>query len=96
MFLLLIQIIAAFIDVSTGLVIYNWIWIFPLFPTLESIRVLTLIPFLAVLTRRLHDRDMSTSYMFMIFIPVFGFFWLLPHLITEGTKETNRFGNVFS
>ena len=86
--------VAVFVDVSSGLVVYNWIWFFPFLPITELFRVLTVIPFLAVLSRRLHDGGVETSYMYIVFLPIIGFLMLLPHLIADSVNERNQFGEV--
>ena len=80
--------IGFFIDVSMGYIRYNWIGIFPFCPVMESIRILSLVPFLAVLTRRLHDIGKPTKYIFIFFIPVVGFLVLLPLLIQPSLEDT--------
>jgi uncharacterized membrane protein YhaH (DUF805 family) len=88
MFLCILQMIGFFIDVSMGYIRYNWIGIFPFCPVMESIRILSLVPFLAVLTRRLHDIGKPTKYIFIFFIPVVGFLVLLPLLIQPSLEDT--------
>lgn len=92
MFLCLIQMLTFFIDVATGLIVYNWIGSIPFSPIMETFRLLFLLPFLAVLFRRLHDVGKSTSYGLLIFIPIAGFLYLLPSLIKEGQDKSNNWG----
>ena len=92
MFLFLIQMLAFFIDVATGLIVYNWIGSFPLSLIMETVRLLFLLPFLAVLFRRLHDVGKNSSYGLLVFIPIVGFLYLLPSLIKEGEDRVNNWG----
>ena len=92
MFLYLIQMLAFFIDVATGMIVYNWIGSFPLAPITETVRLLFLLPFLAVLCRRLHDVGKGNSYALIIVIPIAGFLYLLPLLIKEGQDKSNNLG----
>ncbi len=92
MFLFLIQMLTFFIDVATGLIVYNWIGSFPLSPMMETVRLLFLLPFLAVLFRRLHDVGKNSSYGLLVFIPIVGFLYLLPSLIKEGEDRVNNWG----
>lgn len=54
--------------------------------------LVTLVPSLAIASRRLHDADTSFGYYFMIFIPLVGAILLIVKLATEGTPGQNRFG----
>lgn len=51
-----------------------------------------LLPSLAVLVRRLHDRDLSGWFYFISFIPVIGAIILLVQMCKDGTPGVNRFG----
>jgi uncharacterized membrane protein YhaH (DUF805 family) len=52
----------------------------------------TLIPYLAVSVRRLHDTDSSGWWLLLAFIPFFGILALIVWLSLEGSKGYNRFG----
>ena len=54
--------------------------------------ILLLIPFLAVIVRRLHDTNTSGSYIFILIIPLLGQILLLVRTIDKGTLGKNRFG----
>ena len=92
MFLVLMQMVAFFMDVATERIVYNWVGIIPLAPLMETVRLLFLLPFLSVLCRRLHDVGKSTSYAFAIFVPIVGFLYLLPSLISDGQDGVNKWG----
>ena len=48
---------------------------------------------LAITSKRLHDRDRSGWFLFVIFIPFIGFFWLSYELgFARGSDRANRFG----
>jgi uncharacterized membrane protein YhaH (DUF805 family) len=51
-----------------------------------------LIPYLAAMSRRLHDTNRSFSYAFMALIPLVGPIFLLVALATDGEQISNRFG----
>lgn len=52
----------------------------------------TLVPSLAIASRRLHDADTSFGYYFMFLIPLVGVILLIIKLVEDGTPGTNRFG----
>lgn len=52
-----------------------------------------LIPGITVSVRRLHDVDRSGWWLFIILIPLIGFFVLLYWYCKKGTDGSNRFGN---
>ena len=50
-------------------------------------------PNFAIITKRLHDRNMSAWWLFMLLIPYVGAIWLLIQLwFLKGTDGPNRFG----
>lgn len=51
-----------------------------------------LLPFLAVLVRRLHDIDKNWTWLFIAFIPVAGQIMIVYLLSKKGTKGTNIYG----
>lgn len=51
-----------------------------------------LIPSLAVGVRRLHDTGKSGWMLLVAFIPVIGIIWLIILLATEGTPQSNQYG----
>lgn len=53
----------------------------------------SIIPFLAVAVRRLHDVDRSGWWMLIGFIPLIGTLVLLYWYVQPGTPGPNRFGN---
>ncbi len=52
----------------------------------------TLIPYLAVFVRRLHDIGKSGWWYFIILIPVVGVIWLIILLATDGEPGENQYG----
>lgn len=52
----------------------------------------TLVPYLALLVRRMHDLDKSGLVLLFYFIPVVGLILLIVWLCTPGTPGANRFG----
>ncbi|MEJ6950107.1 DUF805 domain-containing protein [Natronospora cellulosivora (SeqCode)] len=52
----------------------------------------TIIPFLAVTVRRLHDTNRSGWYYFVQLIPFIGVIWYLILLCLEGTNGPNSYG----
>jgi uncharacterized membrane protein YhaH (DUF805 family) len=54
--------------------------------------LVTLIPALAVMVRRLHDTDRSAWWMLLAFVPLVGEIVLIVWWCTKGTKGYNRFG----
>lgn len=52
----------------------------------------TLVPWLAVLVRRLHDSGLSGWYALAMFLPYIGVFVLLGLAIRSGTRDTNDYG----
>ena len=50
------------------------------------------VPYLAVIVRRLHDTERTGWWMLIAFIPFVGVLILLVFLILQGTKGDNRFG----
>ena len=54
--------------------------------------IAVIIPYLAVVFRRLHDTDRSGWWFLIAFIPIVGVIVLLVFLILDGTRGDNRFG----
>lgn len=52
-----------------------------------------MVPFLALIVRRLHDMGKSGWYWFVRFIPVIGPIWLLIMLCTDSEHGPNKWGN---
>ena len=52
----------------------------------------TILPYIAVTARRLHDVDRSGWWQLLIFVPVVGTYILLVWLCKPGTAGANRFG----
>ena len=51
-----------------------------------------LIPWWAVIARRLHDIDKSGGWFFIVLIPLIGTIVLLVFMCLDGTSDDNRFG----
>jgi uncharacterized membrane protein YhaH (DUF805 family) len=63
------------------------------YPVLGAIVSLgTIIPSLAVATRRLHDTDRSGWWQLLLVVPLIGVIVLIVWYATAGTPGTNRFG----
>ncbi|WP_233702525.1 DUF805 domain-containing protein [Hyunsoonleella flava] len=63
------------------------------FPMIIGVFALaTLIPWLAVNVRRLHDQGKSGGYFFINFIPIVGRIWYLVLMCTDGEYGANRYG----
>jgi len=52
----------------------------------------TLLPYLAVLVRRLHDIGKSGWWYFITLIPIAGIIWLIVLLATDGEPGENQYG----
>lgn len=50
------------------------------------------VPYLAVIFRRLHDTERSGWWILIAFIPIVGVLVLLVFLILQGTRGENRYG----
>ncbi|MEO7977179.1 DUF805 domain-containing protein [Flavobacterium sp.] len=51
-----------------------------------------LIPYLALIVRRMHDIDKSGWFYLVRFVPVIGGIWILVLLCTEGNYGSNNYG----
>lgn len=51
-----------------------------------------IVPYLAVIIRRLHDTERSGWWFLIAFIPIVGVLVLLVFLILQGTRGKNRYG----
>lgn len=58
----------------------------------ELFSLLTLIPALAVMVRRLHDTNRSGWWFLILFLPLFGFMVFMFFMMRDGTPGPNRFG----
>ena len=56
--------------------------------------LVSILPSIAIVTRRLHDIDKSGWWQLLVFIPVIGAIVLLVFLVMKGTETENRFGSV--
>lgn len=54
--------------------------------------LVVLLPHISVAVRRLHDRDRSGWWYWLILIPLVGGIWLLVWFCRKGTPGPNRFG----
>ena len=55
--------------------------------------LITILPWLAVCVRRLHDINYSVWHFLIVFIPIVGIFLLLWNLVKRGTIGPNKYGN---
>ena len=54
--------------------------------------LVTLVPYLAVCVRRLHDTDRSGWWLLLWFLPLIGLIWLIVVCCLKGSDGGNRFG----
>lgn len=54
--------------------------------------IITLIPYLSITIRRLHDVGKDTYYFLIFFLPVVGQVIIFINLLKDSVKETNRYG----
>tara|TARA_B100000686_G_C16175454_1_gene658366 strand:- start:89 stop:457 length:369 start_codon:yes stop_codon:yes gene_type:complete len=54
--------------------------------------LVTLIPYLAVCVRRLHDTDRSGWWLLLWFFPLIGLIWFIVLCCLKGSDGENRFG----
>jgi len=54
--------------------------------------VAVIVPYLAVIVRRLHDTERTGCWILIAFIPFVGVLILLVFLILQGTRGENRYG----
>jgi uncharacterized membrane protein YhaH (DUF805 family) len=52
----------------------------------------TLVPYLAVCVRRLHDTDRSGWWLLVSLVPLIGAIWFIVLCCLKGSDEENRFG----
>jgi uncharacterized membrane protein YhaH (DUF805 family) len=50
------------------------------------------LPGISVLVRRLHDRDMSGWWYWIVLVPLIGALYLFYQLVSRGTEGSNRYG----
>ncbi len=55
--------------------------------------LLTLLPWLAVCVRRLHDINYSVWHFLIVFIPIVGILLLIRYLVKRGTIGPNKYGH---
>ncbi|MDU2940862.1 MAG: DUF805 domain-containing protein [Enterobacteriaceae bacterium] len=87
MFVLINSIITAVLNVIQIMMGMEIAWITILYA------LVTLLPYLAVTVRRLHDTDRSGFWIFLGLIPIIGWIVLFVFYCKVGTSGTNRFGN---
>ena len=52
-----------------------------------------IIPMIALIVRRIHDQNTTGWAVLLFFIPLVGLILFLVYTLTDGDKDTNRFGN---
>jgi uncharacterized membrane protein YhaH (DUF805 family) len=67
-------------------------WAFTSICFFYALQLTFIFPYLAVLVRRLHDRNISGWGVLIAFIPIVGGIYMLVITCTEGTAGENRFG----
>jgi len=55
--------------------------------------LISIIPSIAIATRRLHDIDKSGWWQLLYLVPIIGFIILIVFFIKQGTEDKNRFGD---
>ncbi len=80
----------SYIDFSDILGIYTNGYVFPIAP----IALLTLLPQLSVLVRRLHDSGRSGVWLLIALFPIIGFFVIFVFTLLEGDRVENEYGPV--
>jgi uncharacterized membrane protein YhaH (DUF805 family) len=82
---------ALFLAVAS-LVILAIVWMLPYHFLLAVFDVVTILPGLAVMVRRLHDIDRSGWWWLIMLVPAVGVILLIVWLCTRGSEGPNRFG----
>lgn len=59
---------------------------------LTLVNIVTIIPNLAIVVRRLHDINKSGFYVLVNFIPLIGTIWFLVLILTKGDQGANQYG----
>ncbi len=85
-----------------GLLLYSLLGITPPINTFSIIMItalclfclIELVPSVSLIVRRMHDIGRSGYYIFVLFIPVFGFFWYLYLVTREGQPSTQKLHDV--
>lgn len=87
LFLWIIGIVASILDLSlhAPTTVYS--------PFSSIVLIVTLLPSLGVVVRRLHDVNRSGWWYFIVLIPLIGFVVLLIWLCKKGVSGPNRFGH---
>lgn len=52
----------------------------------------TLLPWISLTVRRLHDLNKSGWYLLLIFLPIIGWIWLFVLTVTNGDQGPNKYG----
>lgn len=85
LFLVIISVVLVGIDIAVMGANYT-------FGIADLWSLVTILPSLAVTSRRLHDTDRSAWWMLLFLIPLIGAIILIVWLATKGTAGSNRFG----
>ena len=88
-FFVLFVVIAAAIAVALDSALFPTVLFSPLY---SIVSVVTILPWIAVTARRLHDIDRSGWWQLISFVPLIGAIVLLVWLVKRGTPGPNRFG----
>lgn len=86
LFYTILLLITAFIDLASGFFIYGYSAISSIF------WLVTLIPSLAVVVRRLHDTNRRGWWLFLLLVPLVGLIWFIVLMCLRSTSGENRFG----
>ncbi len=96
LFVMVVNIVLSWVDIAlfgtveTGVGSVSGYTDMPVFSSLFLLG--TLLPSISVAVRRLHDRDKSGWWYWLILVPLVGPIILLVWFILEGTRGANRFG----
>ncbi|MCK0126296.1 DUF805 domain-containing protein [Gelidibacter sp. F2691] len=87
LFIIVASIVLGLVDGT----IFGWGELFS--PLSDLFSLATLLPSLAVTSRRLHDYDKSAWWMLLILIPIIGWIVLIYWMCQKGTDGPNQYGN---
>lgn len=80
-FCVFVSFVAGFVEGVVGLSYFSM-----------AITLITFIPSVTVAIRRLHDKDRSGWWLFIMFVPLIGVLILVYWFATRGTSGDNRYG----
>ncbi|WP_432450441.1 DUF805 domain-containing protein [Aliiroseovarius marinus] len=87
LFIIIASIVLGLVDGA----VFGWGNLFS--PLSDLFSLATILPSLAVTSRRLHDIDKSAWWMLLILVPLIGWIVLIYWMCQPGTQGPNQFGN---